>query len=959
MWRCVLRTSGYGIASWILFLLLGEVPGLTAAPPTLHISLGSLEYLGAVEIPTSPPVGSRAPVGGLSDLTWDPKTQSFFAISDDRAERGPARVYRFEVRLEGPKPKLQAVHLLEMIELTLPGRKPFPQQSIDLEGIDIFGDRLYVSSEGVPSSGAPPWIAVFSRDGEQLERLPLPDWYLPDGDLKGVRSNLGFEALGISPDGRYLFAGLENALVQDGPEAGFGIRSPVRILRWSLGSLGLPQEFLLEVEGVDQPFSRREGFRTNGLVALLPLGERELLTLERQFIDSQGYRLRLFRVRLEAASEITGQKKLNRREVTPASKELLLELGQNGMPRDNFEGLSWGPMLPDGRRTLWLIADDNFSFPNQRSWLIGFAWDEEPVRISRIQGAAHRSPLEGRWVFDLPGVVTAKLEDEKRSGFFMESPDPDADPSTSEGLWLTGAARLPAVGESVRVHGRVEERSANERELPLTTVLVSSWFPAAPASLPPPVEVAKLSQPAVMEDDALGRFEPTTDFLDLLESLEGMRVTLSGGIVTGPTTWFQELVVWPDGWRLPAGRTHRGGLLRTPEGAPPGRWLLSGRLVGELPQLLVGSRVRGPITGIVDYEFSTFRLLLTSNLQVDSVSQWLRCQDPTRLRRDRSSWTLGTLNVENLSARSSQVRFRRLAEVVVRQMHSPSVLALQEIQDDSGPEDDEVVTSEQTLDRFRRAILEAGGPRYRAIWIDPERNREGGQPGGNIRVAVLVDPADLKPVLRGKPGPLSQVEAVLLNGNLALSPSPGRVAPEAPAFSLPQGEGVRRSLALELERHGEPVFLVVNHWSSKRGDDREQGAHQPPQARTEPLRLAQAREIRLFAEQLLAMNPQAAVAMVGDLNDFETSAAVKTLAAAPFENLILRLPPGERYSFNFEGTSQVLDHVIVSPRLAAAAEVDVVHVHSDCPEEERGSDHDPIVVRFLDSAAHRGMGVSP
>ncbi len=916
-----------------------------AAP---RVRLGSLEFLGAVQIPASSARGSMAPVGGLSDLVWDPKTASFFAVSDDRAERGPARLYRFEVDLEGPKASPNSVRLIEQIELTLPGKKPFPRDSLDAEGLDLLGDRLFVSSEGVHSSGAMPWVSIFSREGEQRERLLLPASFLPHGDSKGIRSNLGLEALGLSPDGKYLFAGVENALSQDGPEASFGIRSAVRILRWSLEVSGPPREFLMEVEGVDQPVKTREQFRTNGLVALLPLGDEELLVLERQYVHSVGYRLRLFRVQLGPTSEVTGQEKLDREAVRPAPKELLLDLAEVGAPLDNYEGLSWGPQLPDGRRTLWLISDDNFNTEFQRSWLLAFAWDDQPVTVARVQGASHRSPLAGQWVFDLEGVVTARIEDEKRAGFFIESARPDADPRTSEGLWVVGFPRFPAVGESVRLHGRIEERSANDRQLPVTTLIVTSWFSAQPVRIQPPVRFSDLVQPLGMEDDGLERFEPGQDLLDLLESLEAMRVTLPGGVVTGPTNRHRELVVWPDGWQAPPLKTRRGGLLRTPAGAPPGRWILSGRLLDGVPNLMVGSRLKGPIAGIVDYEFSTYRLLLTSRLQEESVSPWLGCQDPTRLQSHRTSWTLGSLNVENLSAVSASVQFRRLGEVIVRQMRSPSVLALQEIQDDSGPNDDDVLTSERTLDRLRRAILDAGGPRYRAISIDPERNREGGQPGGNIRVAVLVDSAELKPILRGKPGSLTQVEAFLSGGKLSLNPSPGRVAPESPAFSLAKGEGVRRSLALELERKGKRVFVVVNHWSSKLGDDREQGVRQPPERRTERLRRAQAEEIRRFADQMLKLDPTAAIAIVGDLNDFETSEAVTLLSAPPFENLVLRLRPEERYSFNFEGVSQVLDHAVVSASLANRAEFDFVHVHSDCPESERGSDHDPLVVRFSD-----------
>jgi predicted extracellular nuclease len=97
---------------------------------------------------------------------------------------------------------------------------------------------------------------------------------------------------------------------------------------------------------------------------------------------------------------------------------------------------------------------------------------------------------------------------------------------------------------------------------------------------------------------------------------------------------------------------------------------------------------------------------------------------------------------------------------------------------------------------------------------------------------------------------------------------------------------------------------------------------------------------------LLRLEPQARVVVLGDLNDYEWSLAVSRLAAPPLENLLLRLPEPDRYSYIFEGAAQLIDHVVVSPALAPGAEVDVVHVNADCADERRTSDHDPVVVRL-------------
>lgn len=199
---------------------------------------------------------------------------------------------------------------------------------------------------------------------------------------------------------------------------------------------------------------------------------------------------------------------------------------------------------------------------------------------------------------------------------------------------------------------------------------------------------------------------------------------------------------------------------------------------------------------------------------------------------------------------------------------------------------------------------------------------------------------------RGAAGPLDPTAPEGTGKDLCLTLSPGRVAPASEAFSPTDGEGVRRSLAVELLFRGKKLFVVANHLSSKSDDDRAFGSAQPPKAPTVARRLAQAREIRAFAQSLLAADPEARVVLLGDLNDFEHSEAVRYLSAPPLENLILRVPTASRYTFNFEGASQVLDHVVVSPALAKDAEIEILHLNSDCSDEKRTSDHDPVVARF-------------
>ena len=179
----------------------------------------------------------------------------------------------------------------------------------------------------------------------------------------------------------------------------------------------------------------------------------------------------------------------------------------------------------------------------------------------------------------------------------------------------------------------------------------------------------------------------------------------------------------------------------------------------------------------------------------------------------------------------------------------------------------------------------------------------------------------------------------------ALSLSPGRLAPRSSAFDLRQGEGVRKSLVAEFRAGGKPLFVIANHWTSKWDDERAFGAHQPPTTPTAAKREAQGKVVRGFVDQLLERNRDARVVVLGDLNEALPFAGVAALSAPPMANLALGLDLGDRYSFNFEGSSDLLDHIVVSPSLAKGAELDIVHVNSNCPDSVRTSDHDPVVAR--------------
>ena len=101
-----------------------------------------------------------------------------------------------------------------------------------------------------------------------------------------------------------------------------------------------------------------------------------------------------------------------------------------------------------------------------------------------------------------------------------------------------------------------------------------------------------------------------------------------------------------------------------------------------------------------------------------------------------------------------------------------------------------------------------------------------------------------------------------------------------------------------------------------------------------------------FVDELLAVDPNANVVVVGDINDFEFSETVEILEGDELTTLMKTLPANERYSYVFEGNSQTLDQILVSNYLLGRFPLtyDVVHVNAEFSDQ--ASDHDPSVVRI-------------
>ncbi|TDW93678.1 hypothetical protein EV137_0970 [Kribbella pratensis] len=575
---------------------------------------------------------------------------------------------------------------------------------------------------------------------------------------------------------------------------------------------------------------------------------------------------------------------------------------------------------------------------------------EPPVdaKIHDIQGAAHRSPLDGKQVANVTGVVTVKGS----NGFWFQDPQPDADPATSEGLFVfTSSAPTVSVGDAVTVEGSVAEfrpgGSGGTTNLTTTELTNPKVTVTGTAAVPAPTIVGaggRVPPSTVIEDDASGdvettstAFDPATDGLDFWESLEGMWLGINQPEVTGPTSSFRELSVVPAGAGV---RTVRGGILLQKTDSNPERVLLDDVLTA-IPDAKTGDKLAGVVTGVLDYSFGNFKLLPTTTPTVIDGGvkrETTKASSPVQL-------SVATFNVENLDPSDGDAKFDGLAQAVVHNLASPDILGLEEVQDDDGAVNSGTTSADKTLGLLAAAIVKAGGPQYTWKQIDPVNNAEGGEPGGNIRVAFLYR-TDKAVKFVDTPGGTSTTPTTIVTDNAGrphLSASPGRIDPANPTWAA-----TRVPLAGEFKWHGQTVFVVVNHFSSKGGDNPLWGRFQPPVQVTAEKRHQQATVVRGFVDQILAKDKGANVVVLGDLNDFDWSQTADILVGSGKTALIdlpRTLPLPERYSYVFEGNSQILDQILISQNLRPASAYDVVHMNAEFPDQI--SDHDPQVVKLV------------
>lgn len=313
-------------------------------------------------------------VGGLSGIDYDAASNTWVMESDDRSEINPARFYRATLNYDSTA--FSGVTLNSVHFFTQPDGSRYPNlaharlesgdQVADIETIrvDPRDGSLWYGSEGNRKVGLHPFVRHADRDGQYLATLPTPAMFNVSKEEVGSRNNMSFEGLSFASDGKSLWLGMEAALYQDGPLATPDHGSVVRITRLDRAGTVLGQ-YAYAIEPVaSRPAPGREA--DNGVSEILAVNDHQVLVVERAGVENAdgvyANHVRIYEMDTDGATDIQALPALAGAQYVPARKRLLLDLAQTGLARvDNIEGISWGPRLANGRRSLVLISDDNFN----------------------------------------------------------------------------------------------------------------------------------------------------------------------------------------------------------------------------------------------------------------------------------------------------------------------------------------------------------------------------------------------------------------------------------------------------------------------------------------------------------------------------------------------------------------------------------------------------------------------
>jgi hypothetical protein len=364
-----------------LHFVEAQQPGSVKQPVAKTIN--GLRYINTYVLPNQLKF-RKTTVGGLSGIDFDPVTQTYYMISDDRSAINPARFYKAKIDISATG--IDRVSIIGVDTLLQQDGNIYPKlaahatNTTDPEAMRYNGatQQLVWTSEGeriitkTDTVLIDPTINVVSASGKYAGSIPLPENLKMRLTESGPRRNGVLEGLTFADNFNTLYVNLEEPLYQDGPRAGLERNRPfIRIYKFDLKNKKNTAQYAYELEPVPQPPTKKGDEINNGIPDILWLGPDRFLVTERSYSGGPLSHVKVFLAESKAADNIIGVKSLIETPVKHAvKKKLLLNMDDLGMFIDNIEGATFGPVLPNGHQSIIFVADNNFSAAEQSQLML-------------------------------------------------------------------------------------------------------------------------------------------------------------------------------------------------------------------------------------------------------------------------------------------------------------------------------------------------------------------------------------------------------------------------------------------------------------------------------------------------------------------------------------------------------------------------------------------------------------
>jgi len=314
-----------------------------------------LKFLDEYIVPENVMVNSTI-VGGLSGIDY--YNDTYYLVCDDASN---PRYYKATIDIS--KGEINGITFNNVIKIN------DNTHFLDLEAIryNPNSNEIIITSEGNVNRQKDPSLFSVNLEGSINSYFDIPKEIRATSSQK-PRNNGTLEGLSLSHDKKGYWIAMELPLEADGPEPKTTeTKSPVRITYIDQKTKEPTKQFAYLLDKIDK--NPLGGFAVNGLTDILEYKNNHFFIIERSFssgLGNQGNTIKIYNVDASKTSNTLTNDNLINNDYTPATKELLFDfesvrslLTDNSI--DNIEGITFGPILNNGNKTLLLVTDNNFN----------------------------------------------------------------------------------------------------------------------------------------------------------------------------------------------------------------------------------------------------------------------------------------------------------------------------------------------------------------------------------------------------------------------------------------------------------------------------------------------------------------------------------------------------------------------------------------------------------------------